>query len=89
MIYSNPIFDTLIHSNSVLGVVTNLRTGRFGVRIPAGVRDLSLPENVHIAPMPTQPQILWAPGVRRPAHEADHSPEISTKVTIEWSHMCT
>jgi hypothetical protein len=40
---------------------------------------------------PTQPPIQWVPwalslGVKRPKHEADHSPPSSAEVKNEWSY---
>jgi hypothetical protein len=41
---------------------------------------------------PTQPPIQWLPGaltlrVKRPDHEADHSPPSSAKVKNSWSYI--
>jgi hypothetical protein len=43
---------------------------------------------------PTQPPIQWAPedlssDVKRPGHEADHSPLSSAEVKNAWSYMST
>jgi len=43
---------------------------------------------------PTHPPIQWVPGalfpgVKRPGHEADHSPPPSAKVKNAWSYTST
>jgi hypothetical protein len=38
---------------------------------------------------PTKPPIQWAPGVKRPGGEADHSPPSSAEVKNEWSCIST
>jgi hypothetical protein len=43
---------------------------------------------------PTQPPIQWVPGalslgVKRPGHEADHSPLSSAEVKNEWRYIFT
>jgi hypothetical protein len=55
------------------------------VRFPAGAVNFSLHHRVHNALGPTQPRIQWVPGVfslgvKRPGHEADHSPPSSAEV---------
>jgi hypothetical protein len=59
-----------------------LRAGRFRVRIPAALRDLSLLG-------PTQSPVQWVPKVGRPGREANHSPTSSTYVKKKWSHRRT
>ena len=44
--------------SSVVGIVTRLRTGRYGVQIPAGTRFISSQERLG----PTQPLLDWVPG---------------------------
>jgi hypothetical protein len=44
--------------------------------------------------MPTQPPIQWVPealslGVKRPGHEAGHSPPSSPRSKNEWSYTST
>jgi hypothetical protein len=63
--------------------------------VPAGVRYLSLLQNV---PRParrhTQPPTEWVQealpqGVKRPQHEADHSPPSSAEIKNEWRYTST
>jgi hypothetical protein len=37
----------------------------------------------------TQPPTQWVPGVKRPGHEADHSPTPSTEVKNAWCYTST
>jgi hypothetical protein len=48
--------------DSSAGIVTRLRVGRSGVRIPAEVRDFSLIQNLQTVMGPTQPRIQWVLG---------------------------
>jgi hypothetical protein len=74
--------------DSVVGIVTNIRTGRSGVRIPAEARDITLRQYVQTV-SGSHPTSYWMvtrssfPGVNRPWHEADHSPPFSGKVKNE------
>jgi hypothetical protein len=57
----------------------------FGVRFPAGARDLSLLHSVQTGSEPKKPHIQWVPGpfvpeVKRLWREADHSLPSSTEV---------
>ena len=76
---------------SLIGIVTRLRAGRSGIRIPAGAIDFSYSN---------RPHLLWDPsslllggcrvsflGVKRLGRDVDHSLPSSAEVKHEWS--CT
>ena len=58
------------------GVVSKLRAGRSGVRIPVGPRDFLVSKACRLTVSPTHPRIQWVPGlfpgVNRPGREGDH-----------------
>jgi hypothetical protein len=39
--------------------------------------------------VPTQPPIQWVPGVKRPRHDADHSPPTIAEVSNKWIYTST
>jgi hypothetical protein len=64
------------------------------VRFPAGVGNFSLHHRVQNGLGPTQPSIQWVQGafslgVKRPGHEADHSPPSSAEVKNAWNYTST
>jgi hypothetical protein len=68
-----------------------LRAGRLRDRSssPNGGKNVHLSMSSRPALWPTQPPIQWVPeahssGVKRPGHEADHSPPTSAEVKKMW-----
>jgi hypothetical protein len=76
--------------DSVVSITTGylLDDCRVEVRVPVGSRilfsTLSRP-----AVGSTQPPIEWVPRVKRPGHEADHSPSASAEVKKMWIYTST
>jgi hypothetical protein len=62
-----------------------------GVRLPAGAGDFSLNycvqtgSDAHPASYPMGTGV-FSPGIKRPGHEADHSPPSSAEIKNEWSY---
>ena len=86
------IFVTMLGRACELGyLLTRLRAGRFGVRIPAGVTDFYLLQIVqtacgaHPASISMGTTVLL--GVKQPERDVDHAPPSSTEVKNEWSFM--
>jgi hypothetical protein len=85
---------TLYAAISVVSKATVLRALRSGFRIPVEGRDFfvsrkSIPgSGGGGCPLP----IKWLPdffsGVKRPEHEANHSPPSSAEVTYKWHYIC-
>jgi hypothetical protein len=80
--------------NSVVGIATayGLDDPGIGVRVPVGSRIFSTSSRSALGP--AQPQIKWVPGnisleVKRPGHEAAHSPPASVKVKKTWIYTST
>jgi hypothetical protein len=80
--------------DSVVGIVTKVHDGKCGVRIPAGARDFSPPQN--------RPDRLWGPpsrlfkgyrgtlpGVKLLGREFEHSAPSTAEVTNESSYTYT
>jgi hypothetical protein len=64
------------------------------VRFPAGAGIFLFTTASRMALGSTQPPIQWVPGalsleVKRPGHEADHSPPSSAEVKNAWSYIST
>jgi hypothetical protein len=62
-----------------------------GVRVPVEAKNFFLTTASRPALEPTQPPIQWVSWVlslrvRRPAREADHSPQSSAEVGNAWSY---
>jgi hypothetical protein len=72
---------------SIIGVVTMLQAGWFGVLILAGARDFFLSRSSRLALGPTQPPIQWVLAffysIKWPRLEVDHSPPSSAEVKNE------
>jgi hypothetical protein len=51
-----------------------------GFLSPAGERDFSLLHRIQTALGPTQPPVLWVPGVKRHWRNTDHSPSCHFEV---------
>jgi hypothetical protein len=72
-----------------------LRAGCSGVRVPAGVGNVSLHHTASRPVLgPTQPPIQRVPvalslGVKRPVCEADHLPPSSAEIKNAWSYTST
>jgi hypothetical protein len=49
-----------------------------GVWVPVGSRIFSMSSRPTLGP--TQPPIRWVPGLKRPGHEADHSPPTTAEI---------
>jgi hypothetical protein len=65
-----------------------------GVRVPAGAGIFLFITASRQALGPTQPPIQWIPGVlslgvKRPGHEADHSPQCNAEVKNACSYIFT
>jgi hypothetical protein len=58
--------------NGRIGEVKKVRKKRWGRGVEKGERGGKKEEE--------EPPILWVPGVKRPGHEADHSPPTSAEV---------
>jgi hypothetical protein len=75
--------------NSVVGIVIRLRADRSGVRIPAWAKRFLLTKMSRPALESNQPLIQRVPNtfppIKRPVHEADHSPPSRVEVKNGWS----
>jgi len=74
---------------NVGGIMTRLRSGRFGFRLPTGVREFflfSLSSKPTVRPI--QPTTQCLPGIERPGREADHLPS-SADVKNGWNYTST
>jgi len=75
--------------DSVVGTVTGVRAGRYGVPVPTGVRNLSKTYRPALGSTRRPEYRGSSSGVRRPGREVDHSPPSSTEVKNEWSYTST
>jgi len=78
----------------LIGVVTRLWAGRYGVRISAGTKYVSLLQSFHrgsgVHPATFSiGTVVPFPGVKRPARDVDNSHPSSTEVKNEWSYAST
>jgi hypothetical protein len=80
-----PILCVWVNRDSSVGIANSygLYNRGFGVRVPVGSRTFSMSFRLGLGP--TQPPIQWVPGtlflgVKRPGHEADHSPPTTAEV---------
>jgi hypothetical protein len=76
--------------DSVVGIATGygLDDRGVGVRIPVGSRIFSSPRGPDWLSIRWVPVAL-SPGVKRPGHEADHSPPTSAEVKKIWIYKST
>jgi hypothetical protein len=84
---------TKIRDSSV-SIVTRLLARRPGFNFWKGKEFFLLDTASRPALEPTQPPIQWVPGalsqgLRRPGHEADHSPPLNAEVKNAWSYTST
>jgi hypothetical protein len=80
---------TLGIRDNIVGIVTRLQYGRFGVRIPAREGIFLFSTMNRRSTGRTQPPIQWVQealslGVDRPGSEADYSPVSDVEVKNEW-----
>jgi hypothetical protein len=80
--------------NSVVGMVTKLRSVRFEFRIPTGGRDVSLLRNVQLGCEAHPPSYSMGMGAISPAvkltrHQADHSSPSRAELKNEWRYNST
>jgi hypothetical protein len=73
---------------SAVGIATGLKLEGQGVRVRVQVwRRFLLSMSPRLVVGPIQPPIQQLPGVKRPGHEADHSPPTSAKVKNTWIYI--
>jgi hypothetical protein len=79
---------------SALGIATGYGLDDEGdeVRVPIGSKNVSKSSRPALGS--TQPPTQWvpgalSPGVKRPEHEAEHSPPTSAKVKKMWMYTST
>jgi hypothetical protein len=72
--------------DSVVSMLTRLQVGRSEGRIPAEVRDVSLPQNVETGSGVHPASCSRGIGVLRLRHEVDHSPTSCAAVKNEWRY---
>lgn len=70
--------------------MTRQRSGRFGFRLLARVREFFFPFSLSSKPTlgPTKPTLQCIPGIERPGREADHLPS-SAEVKNGWNYTST
>jgi len=74
----------------LVGLVTRLWAGRYGVGIPVWTQDLSLLQNLWGPPSPLFSGYRGSvPGVKRRARDVNNSHPSSTEVKNEWSYAST
>jgi hypothetical protein len=77
--------------DSLVGIVTRLRAGRSGARIPEGERGVLFSKTPRPALGPTQPPVQRVPSffpeIKRPEREVIHSPRFSVEVKNEWPRI--
>jgi len=74
---------------SVVGLATRLQAGRPGIRIPVGLRDFSLLQNVQAGPGAHLASYSVGTGVispRKSGHGVNHSSLSSAEVKNVWSY---
>jgi hypothetical protein len=74
--------------DSSVGIATGWTTEGVGVRVPVRLRNFCSPRRPDRLLGPTQTSIQWVPGVKRPGHDADHSPP-SAEVKKTWMYTST
>jgi hypothetical protein len=89
---TRPVYWTQFYLSCFLMSYKRYQGSLVGVRFTAEVRDCSLLCSVLTAVGCIQPGMQWKPGplspvVKRPGHEADHSPPSSNEVKNVWSYI--
>jgi hypothetical protein len=75
--------------DSSVGIVTRLRAGRSGVRIPTGIRDFSVFVNIQTRPGSHPVDIVVIAWRKAAVREVKHSNPSGTKAQNEWSFTST
>jgi hypothetical protein len=96
-VYQNKLTEATViirSADRTVGIVTRLRTGRSGFRIPKVARDFSHLQNVQICSGAHPASCLMATGVlpggiKRSVHKINLSLPSSAEVTKQWSYTST
>ena len=78
--------------DSPVGLATRFRSARSGVRIPATIRNISVPPNAWVPASFIQGFIRYRssfPRVKRPGRDLDHSHPSSAEIKNGWRHTST